>query len=181
MTWNRTLLNGNIIVDHFTRLLLSHIKGMVINEEGWLKIARLKSMRNIFGYGFDVNGNIIEVKEGLSIPEAYNYEFIFKGGTEISILNYNNRKDLRNISFYTLDVNKNIVRMISKGKQGGRIEEYSYCPYPRLGRIKIRQFDESWEEGVTLYHSFQYDVDNKLKSITKTPVTGTYTEIIYMS
>ena len=144
-------------------------------------IARLKTMRNIFGYGFDVNGNIIEVKEGLGIPEAYNYEFIFKGSKEISILNYNNRKVLRNISFYTLDVNKNIVRMISKGKQGGRIEEYSYCPYPRLDRIKRRQFDESWEEGATLYHSFQYDVDNTLKSITKTPVTGTYTEIIYMS
>lgn len=144
-------------------------------------IARLKTMRNIFGYGFDVNGNIIEVKEGLGIPEAYNYEFIFKGSKEISILNYNNRKVLRNISFYTLDVNKNIVRMISKGKQGGRIEEYSYCPYPRLDRIKIRQFDESWEDGATLYHSFQYDVDNTLKSISKTPVTGTYTEIIYMS
>ena len=53
-------------------------------------------MRNIFGYGFDVNGNIIEVKEGLGIPEAYNYEFIFKGSKEISILNYNNRKVLRN-------------------------------------------------------------------------------------
>ena len=79
-------------------------------------IARLKTMRNIFGYGFDVNGNIIEVKEGLGIPEAYNYEFIFKGSKEISILNYNNRKVLRNISFYTLDVNKNIVNSTSKCK-----------------------------------------------------------------
>ena len=39
-------------------------------------IARLRSMRNIFIYGFDVNGNIVEIKEGLSIPEAYNYEFL---------------------------------------------------------------------------------------------------------
>lgn len=57
-------------------------------------IARLRSMRNIFIYGFDVNGNIVEIKEGLSIPEAYNYEFIFKDSKQITILNYNNRKVL---------------------------------------------------------------------------------------
>jgi len=125
-------------------------------------IARLRSMRNIFIYGFDVNGNIVEIKEGLSIPEAYNYEFIFKDSKQITILNYNNRKVLRNLCSYILDENENIVRMLSKGKQGGRIEEYSYHPYPRLDRIKIRQFDENWEEGVTLYHSFQYDIDNTL-------------------
>ena len=32
-------------------------------------IARLKTMRNIFGYGFDVNGNIIEVKEVLAFQK----------------------------------------------------------------------------------------------------------------
>ena len=144
-------------------------------------IARLRSMRNIFIYGFDVNGNIVEIKEGLSIPEAYNYEFIFKDSKQITILNYNNRKVLRNLCSYILDENENIVRMLSKGKQGGRIEEYSYHPYPRLDRIKIRQFDENWEEGVTLYHSFQYDIDNTLKSIIKTPTSGTYTETIYIS
>ena len=144
-------------------------------------IERLRSMWNIFIYGFDVNGNIVEIKEGLSIPEAYNYEFIFKDSKQITILNYNNRKVLRNLCSYILDENENVVRMLSKGKQGGRIEEYSYHPYPRLDRIKIRQFDENWEEGVTLYHSFQYDIDNTLKSIIKTPTSGTYTETIYIS
>jgi hypothetical protein len=142
-------------------------------------INRIRSTNGLFTYGFDDKNRIIEVKEGISIKDQFYCQFLFYEKNYIKSLNYDNSKILQNISFCFLDRNGNVTVMYSKGRRGGREESYQYNQYGTLDKIIIKQFDKNGNEGDTLQHSFEYNFDGSLKSITKSAVNKDFSEVIY--
>jgi hypothetical protein len=140
----------------------------------------IKSTKNLYTYGFNQDGKIIEIREGISLKDAFYYQFLFYEKDCIKSLSYDNVKSLRNISFYIFDGNNRISRMYLKGKRGGREEVYNYSKNDILEKIVIKQFDKESNEADTLIHSFEYDINGELKSIIKTAMNNdTYSEILY--
>lgn len=144
-------------------------------------INRIKSTNGLFSYGFNNKNEIIEVREGISLKDQFYYQFLFYEKDYIKSLSYDNTKVLQNISFYFLDKNKNVTVMYSKGRRGSREENYQYDKSGTLDKIVIRQFDRNGNEGDTLQHSFEYNLDGSLKSITKSAVNKDFSEVIYSS
>ena len=143
-------------------------------------ITLLKNTNNLFTYGFNEEGKIIEIREGISIKDKFYYRFLFYEKIYVKSLSYDYDKRLQNISFYLLDENKYIRKMYLKGRLGKREEDYYYGENGILEKIVIRQFDKKGNEGGTLIHSFEYQTSGELKSITKTALNNaTYSELIY--
>lgn len=144
---------------------------------------RIKSTNNLYTYGFDAENNIVEVREGIEIRDAFYYEFFFYNeGKLVKSLAFNNGKTLQNIRYYLYSEDNLLTKMFSKGRMGGREEEYHYDKERHLEEITIRQFDGNGNEGGTLFHLFEYNSDGSLKSITKSALGNTdYKDIIYSS
>ncbi len=138
---------------------------------------RVKSTNDLYIYGFDNKNNIVEVQEGIDVEGAFYYQFLFHENDSIRSLNFDNSKVLQNISLYFLDKNNKITKSYSKGRRGGREEEYHYNKNGAPEKITIKQFDRNGNEADTLFHSFEYNADGSLKSITKS--ANDYSEVIY--
>lgn len=143
-------------------------------------INRIKNFNGIYTYSFNSDGRIIEVREGISIPNNYYYQFLFYENVYIKSFNFDNAKALQNVSFYLIDdTTKKIKKTFLKGKRGGREENYEYGKNGFLKEILIRQFDKKCNEVNSLRHSFEYDENGSLKSIVKSSIDNNYSEIIW--
>lgn len=78
----------------------------------------IKCWDNVIYYGFKAKEETIEVKEGCEIPDAFDYEFIFRGEIQWKTMSFNNSKQLLNVSFHTLDDKKRIVKTESQDRFG---------------------------------------------------------------
>ena len=146
-------------------------RGKIIKD-----INNIKTTKNLYIYGFDVNDKIIEVKEGITIEDEFYYQFLFYEDGKVKTLNYDNKKSLQNISYHIFENNR-ISKMFLKGKRGGREETYFY-ETNLLKKILIKQFDAKGNEVNPLEHIFEYSDDGTLNSIKKLFTNGNY-EIIY--
>ena len=141
---------------------------------------RIKSTNNLFIYGFNNNGNIIEVKEGISLEGQFYYQFLFYEKNNIKSFSFDNGKILQNVSIYCLNMDSKITKGYLIGRRGYREEDYYYTENGILEKILIKQFDRNGNEGDTLQHSFEYNSDNSLKSIVKSALNNKdYSEIIF--
>lgn len=138
----------------------------------------IKSTEDIYIYGFDKNNRIIMVKEGISIQDNFNYDFLIYKEDIIKSMSFNNTEDLRNISYYFLNTNNQIKKMISQGRRGGRDELYIYSEVGLLEEIQIKQYDRRGNEVDPYKEIFEYSETRELKCITKNFENG-YSEIIY--
>lgn len=140
----------------------------------------IKSTNELYIYGFNNQGNIAVIQEGISLENEFYYQFLFYEKECFKSLSYDNRKDLQSISICFKDDKGRIVTIYHKGRRGGRKEEYEYNKDGILERILIRQFDGNGNEADTLIHSFDYETNGKLKSIRKSTINNSsYSEIIY--
>lgn len=141
---------------------------------------RIKSTNELFTYGFNDKGNIVEVREGISLKDQFDYQFLFYEKQYAKSLEFNNNNTLQNIRFYFYDNENRIEKMYSKGRMGGKEEDYHYDKNGILEKIIIRQFDRSGKEADTLIHSFGYEINGSLKSIIKSAVGNSdYSKIIF--
>ncbi|MDR1284801.1 MAG: hypothetical protein LBJ88_01210 [Campylobacteraceae bacterium] len=141
----------------------------------------IKSSNDLYAYSFDKKNNIIEVKHGISIEGEFYYQFLFHENDRVKSMNFDNRKTLQNVSLYFFNSNNKIAKSYLKGRRGSRGEEYHYNKGEILEKITIRQFDRNDNEADTLFHSFEYNFDGSLKSITKSALNNNnYSEIIYL-
>lgn len=138
----------------------------------------IKSTEDIYIYGFDKNNRIVMVKEGISIQDNFNYDFLIYKENIIKSMSFNNTKDLRNVSYHFLNANNQIKKMTSQGRRGGRDELYIYSEVGLLEEIQIKQYDRQGNEANSYKETFDYSEIGELKSITKSFDNG-YSEIIY--
>lgn len=68
--------------------------------------------------------------------------------------------------------------MLLQGLYGSKEETYFY-DNDVLTHIEIKQYDSEGKQGATLVHTFQYQENGDLESITKSFVGKDYSEIIY--
>ena len=125
-----------------------------------------KSTNNLFTYGFNEGGKIIEVREGIELKDKFHYQFLFYSENKITLLAYDYDAQLQNVSFGLLNTDQKIEAVFSKGGRGGREERYRYFG-DELRTIEIRQFDASGDEGPTLFHHFEYGAKGVLVKIAK--------------
>ena len=142
-------------------------------------INKIKSTKGLYIYGFDKENNLIEVKEGISIPEQFYYQFLLYEKDYTKSVFFNNTKELLNVSFFIFDNNKRITKVYSKGTMGGGEEEYIYDDSNKLVKIIKKQFNKKCIQGGTLIHTFEYDDNKMLKSILKSPLDNNYCETIW--
>lgn len=143
-------------------------------------INRLKSTNELFSYGFNSEGNIIEIREGISLEQQFYYQFLFYESDFVISLSFDNSKNLQNVCFYFFEKDNKVTKTYLKGKRGIRKEDYFYNKDGVLEKIVIKQFDKNGNEGDTLVHSFEYNPEGNLKSITKSAINNNdYSEVIY--
>lgn len=141
-------------------------------------IENSKKTEDFYIYGFDGENRIIEIKEGISVPREFYYQFLFFEDDMVKALSFENSKALQNISFYVLDENGKAKIVYSKGRRGGKEEHYHYSEN-KLDNILIRQFDRNGNEANSLQHQFEYNSDGSLKTIVKLGDKGEFIETIY--
>ncbi len=164
----------NILPFSYQRLGLQ--KGKIIEDKD-----KIKSFDNVYIYGFDKEDKLIEIKEGIEIKNHFYHQFFIYDETSIVSYRYTNSNDLQNISYYFVEKDKNrIIKVLSKGRRGGRREQYVYSDDNLLIRIDVMQIDRKGNELNPFKEIFNYDSANELKSITKVFENGD-TDTVYKS
>jgi hypothetical protein len=162
----------------FYELFPFHYQRMGFTQGKAIKnLGSIKSTKDLCIYGFNNNGKIIEIKEGIDIANEFYYQFLFYENKFVKTFYFDNGKTLQNVSCYMLDKNDNIRTMYLKGRRGGREELYCYNTRNILEKIIIKQFDRNGNEATSLQHIFEYS-NEELKNIRKIFDNGD-SEIIY--
>ena len=155
--------------------LSSNKKGKRIKD-----ISKIKTMCGVYIYGFDENNRLIEIKEGLSQPDCFYYEFLFYDSDQLTqSLCYTYVGYLANTRSYLYQDNK-VIKLYSQGGQGRAYVDYFYGHTGRLERMEKHYFTlESDDKKLLQIYTFYYQIRGKLARITKSYPNTTLVETIY--
>lgn len=123
----------------------------------------IKSTKSLCIYGFNIEGQIIEVKTGCSIENQFYHTFLHYTDNLVKSVSYDNGKHLMNVCHYFFD-NGKLKQLQLCGKHGSREENYAYKENA-LTHIEIKQYGIDGKSDSDLVHIFQYQDDGSLETI----------------
>lgn len=124
-------------------------------QQGKILTKPPKVTKNKFCYLLDSAANVIMAKQGLSIPDQYNEEFVYIEDEINKSCLYQNDKALINIKVRLFE-NEKLSQVHLKGTYGSKHESYFY-ENDRLNHIRIRQWEDA-KDGVSYNVMFYYDL-----------------------
>ncbi len=126
-----------------------------------------RTTKNLYIYGFDDRGKLMEIREGISIENQFYYQFLLHEKDFTKSLSFDNSKSLRNVSICIYDESGKLCRLSAHAKRGGSEETYFYTKDGKLDYVLVKQIDRHGNEVNPYKEQFEYDENGDLKRISK--------------
>jgi hypothetical protein len=168
----------NVETEEWSNGHLYNIEPFDFQRLGFETGKKLKSIPQVtkskYCYSFDSKGNLLMIRNGLSLPNQFMSTFIFRFEDYFKSRLYGNTKRLINMKHYNC-VNNLLIETFMIGNAGLRKEEYNYVSD---SVTKICVFQKNGNNESSFEVDFLYTSDGMLKSITNVHPNG-YEEIRY--